>query len=175
MAISHAQFEMIHPFRDGNGRTGRICNINYITYKGLLEIPILFLSRYIILNKKEYYHRLAGITQRGDWKSWITYMLEAVRITSTDTYVRINSIIDAINAVEEELKNTDFLRPEQLIKVIFTQPFTRVKHLTDSGLYAENTGRKYLNRLVEMGILELKNIQGNHYYLNLELHRILSA
>lgn len=174
MAIAHAQFEAIHPFRDGNGRAGRICNINYITHAGLLERPILFMSRYIILNKDEYYHRLAGITQRGDWKEWILYMLEAVQQTAILTYVKINSILESISAVEEALHKTDIQRPEQLTKAIFTQPFTRVKHLTDSGIYAENTARKYLNKLVEMQILELKVIQGNHYYLNLELNRILA-
>ncbi len=174
MAISHAQFEIIHPFRDGNGRTGRICNINYITHQGLLDVPILFLSKYIIQNKEEYYHRLAAITQRGEWKKWILYMLEAVRFTSDDTYIKVNNILDAIDGVNEAIQNEDILRPEQLTKMIFTQPFTKVKHLTDAGVYAENTARKYLNILVDLQILERRSIQGNHYYLNLELNRILA-
>lgn len=174
MAIAHLQFEAIHPFRDGNGRTGRILNINYLTHQGQLEYPILYLSRHIILTKDEYYHRLAGVTQRGDWQNWILYMLRAIEATANVTYSKINAIIDAIEAVTVELATTEITKQQQLIKMIFTQPFTRIKHLTGAKLYAENTARKNLNKLVEMKILELKSINGNHYYLNLELDRILS-
>lgn len=174
MAVAHLQFEAIHPFRDGNGRTGRILNINYLTQQGQLDYPILFLSRHIINNKDEYYHRLAGVTQRGDWQNWILYMLQAIEITSRVTYSKINDIVDAIDGVREALAETTITKQEQMINMLFTHPFTRVKHLTEAKLYAENTARKNLNTLVGMGILELKIIQGNHYYQNLELHRILS-
>jgi Fic family protein len=175
MAIGHLQFEAIHPFRDGNGRTGRIFNINYITHKGYLDYPILFLSKYIVNNKNEYYSRLAGVTQRADWGNWISYILQAVEVTSNLTYSKINDILNAKEAILLAIiQDTDIIYPEQLVSMIFTQPFTRVKHLTDGKIYAENTARKYLNKLVEMHILENKSIQGNHYYLNLELSRILS-
>lgn len=174
MAIAHLQFEAIHPFRDGNGRTGRILNINFLTQQGQLDYPILYLSRHIIMSKDEYYHRLAGVTQRGDWQNWILYMLRAVENTARVTYIKINGILDAIEGVREALAETDITKQDQLIKMLFTQPFTRVKHLTDTKLYAENTARKNLNKLVEMGVLELKSMQGNHYYLNLELDRILA-
>jgi len=174
MAMAHVQFEAIHPFRDGNGRTGRILNINYLTHLGQLEYPILYLSRHIILTKDEYYQRLAGVTQRGDWQNWILYMLRAVEATSNVTYSKINGIIDAIEAVTHELAKTEITKQQQLIKMIFTQPFTRIKHLTEAKIYAENTARKNLNKLADMKILELKSIHGNHYYLNLELDRILS-
>ena len=174
MAIAHLQFEAIHPFRDGNGRTGRILNINYLTHEGQLGYPILFLSKHIIATKDDYYHRLAGVTQRGDWKNWILYILRAVEITSRITYIKINGILDARQAIREALATTAITKQDQLINMLFTQPFTRVKHLTDAKLYAENTARKNLNILVQMGILELKIIQGSHYYLNLELHRIIS-
>jgi len=175
MAIGHCQFESIHPFRDGNGRTGRVFNIHYLTQKGLLDLPILYLSRYIIENKEEYYIRLSSVTQQGEWKSWILYMLRAVENTAIITYNKINDIISAkdnILAVVES--DTDIKRPEQIIEMIFLQPYTKVRHLTENGLYAENTARNYLNKLSEMGILEKKVIQGHHYYLNLELNRILS-
>ena len=175
MAISHFQFEAIHPFRDGNGRTGRVFNIHYLTKKGLLDYPILYLSRYIIEHKADYYGGLAGVSQRGDWKSWIIYMLKAVEVTSRITFEKINRIIAGKDAILEAVeKSTDIRRPEQLIQLIFTQPYTRVKHLTDQGMYAENTARAYLNELVDLGVLEKRTYQGHHYYLNLELYGILA-
>jgi Fic family protein len=175
MAIGHYQFEAIHPFRDGNGRTGRVFNIHYLTKKGLLDIPILFLSRYIIENKDEYYRCLSSVSQKGEWENWILYMLKAVRVTSVITYNKINDIINAKEAILSAIeKDTEIIRPEQIVEMIFVQPYTKVKHLTDKGLYAENTARNYLNKLSGMGILDKKTIQGHHYYLNLELHRILS-
>jgi Fic family protein len=176
MAIGHYQFEAIHPFRDGNGRTGRIFNINYLAKKGLLDYPILFLSKYIIDNKEDYYAGLAGITQRGSWKNWLLYMLKAVEVTSNITYDKINDIIAArdaiLSAIEED---TDIQRPDQLVNAIFTQPFTKVRHLVTSRVYAENTARRYLDRLTEMAILEKREVGRGFYYLNLELYRILSA
>lgn len=175
MAIGHYQFEAIHPFRDGNGRTGRIFNINYLTQKGLLDYPILFLSKYIMENKEEYYSGLAGITQRGNWKNWILYMLKAVEVTANITYDKINDIIIAKEAIMRAvLEDTDIQRPDSLINSIFTQPFTRVQHLVKKGIYAENTARKYLDQLTEMGILEKRSVGKGHYFLNLELYRILS-
>ncbi|GAA4429541.1 Fic family protein [Pontibacter saemangeumensis] len=174
MAIGHFQFEAIHPFRDGNGRTGRVFNIHYLTKKGLLDYPILFLSRYIADHKDDYYACLAGVSQRGDWKSWLLYMLKAVEVTSSITYSKINDIIAAKDAILHAIAaDTEITRPEQLVNVIFTQPLTKVKHFTDSGTYVENTARKYLNQLAAMGILERRTMQGHHYYLNLELYRIL--
>ena len=175
MAIGHFQFEAIHPFRDGNGRTGRVFNIHYLTHKGLLDYPILFLSRYIMDHKADYYAFLSGVSQRGDWKSWIMYMLRAVETTASLTYDKINDLVSAKDAILQAIvTDTRIERPEQLVNSIFTQPFTKVKHLTDARLYVENTARKYLNQLEEMGILSKKVISGHHYYQNLELHRILS-
>lgn len=175
MVIGHFQFEAIHPFRDGNGRTGRILNIHYLTKKGLLDQPVLFLSRYIIEHKVDYYAYLAGVSQRGEWQQWILYMLKAVEITANLTYQKINDIIATRNAMLNVLeKETDIRRPEQLLLAIFTQPLTKVKHLTEVGYYAENTARNYLNLLSKMGMLEKKTIEGHHYYLNQELYRILA-
>jgi Fic family protein len=176
MAISHFQFEAIHPFRDGNGRTGRIFNIHYLTNKGLLDVPILFLSKYILDHKDDYYSGLLGVSQRGDWKNWLLFMLRAVENTSNLTFNKINEIMSAKESVLEYIKKDDrkFRDPEVLVKFIFTQPFTKVKHFVDAGIYAENTARDYLNRLCDLKILEKKEIEGHHYYLNLELYRILS-
>jgi len=176
MAIAHFQFEAIHPFRDGNGRTGRVLNINYLTNKKLLEIPILFLSRYILDYKDDYYSGLNGVSQRGNWKKWLLFMLRAIENTSNNTFDKINEIVSAKDSILEFVKNDDrkFRNPESLIELLFTQPFTKVKHLVDAGIYAENTARDYLNKLSTMKVLEKKDIEGHHYYLNLELYRILS-
>ncbi|MEQ8469913.1 MAG: Fic family protein [Marinoscillum sp.] len=175
MAIAHYQFEVIHPFRDGNGRTGRIFNINILTQKGLLDLPILFLSRFIIDNKSEYYSLLAGVTQRALWERWILYMLKAVETTANLTFNKINDILSAKEGIMQAMESeTKIRKPEQLIQMIFTQPLTKVSHLTDAKIYAEGTARNYLNQLVDLSILEKRTISGHHYYLNLELYRILS-
>ncbi len=173
MAIGHFQFEAIHPFRDGNGRTGRIFNIHYLTNKGLLDYPILFLSRYILEHKDDYYAGLSGITQRGLWENWLLFILKTVEVTANLTYNKINDIIGAKDAILKFISGeTEITRPELLVNALFTQPFTRVKHLEDT--YAENTARKYLDQLADLHILEKRTISGGAYYLNLELYRILS-
>jgi Fic family protein len=176
MAMAHFQFEAIHPFRDGNGRTGRIFNIHYLTHKGLLDLPILFLSRYIMDNKNDYYSGLMGVSQRGDWKTWLLYMLRAVETTSNLTYQKINDLLSAKDSMLAyvKAKNKKLRKPEQLVDMLFTQPYIKVKHLTDAKVYSEVTAREYLNKLAEQRILEKKSIEGRHYYLNQELFRILS-
>jgi len=175
MAIAHFQFEAIHPFRDGNGRTGRIFNINYLTNKGLLDLPILFLSRYILDHKEEYYNGLMGVSQRGDWKNWLLFMLSAVENTSVQTFDKINDIVAAKDSILEYIKKDNKLRkPVELIEFLFNQPFTKVKHLVEGGLYSENTAREYLNKLCDLKVMEKKELEGHHYYLNLELYRILT-
>ena len=176
MCIAHYQYEVIHPFPDGNGRTGRILNINYLTNKGLLDIPILFLSRYILDHKDDYYQYLADVSQRGNWNNWLLFMLDAIEKTSDITYTKINDIIETIDSILKYLKTE---RPklrniEKLIEFIFTQPYTKVRHLVEEGIYAENTAREYLNQLCELEVLEKQTIDGHHYYLNKELYRILS-
>ncbi len=172
MAIGHFQFEAIHPFRDGNGRTGRIFNIHYLTKKGLLDFPILYLSRYILEHKEAYYEGLAGITQRASWQQWLLYMLKAVEVTANLTYHKINELVDAKDSILDLLTTENFSKPEMLVNALFTQPFTRVKHLQPA--LAENTARKYLDQLVKMNVVEKRMISGGAYYLNLELHRILA-
>lgn len=176
MAMGHLQFEAIHPFRDGNGRTGRLFNIHFLTHKGLLDLPILFLSKFILDRKEDYYAFLAGVTQRAAWKDWLLFMLKAVEKTSTDTYNKINDILTTKDSILHVLETeTAISRPESLVEAIFTQPYTKVKHLTEKKIYAENTARQYLNRLAEMGIVERREISGGHYYVNLELYRILGG
>lgn len=175
MAIAHFQFEAINPFRDGNGRTGRVFNIHYLTAKGLLDFPILFLSRYILDNKTDYYAGLQGVSQRGNWEEWILFMLNAVEHTSKITYHKINEIISFKDAILEYIKKKGkFLNTNELIEFVFNQPYTKVNQLVEQSMYAEKTARKYLNELCNMGLLEKKTIEGKDYYLNLELCRIMS-
>ena len=141
-----------------------------------MDVPILFLSRYILDHKEDYYSGLTGVSQRGDWKNWFLFMLRAIENTSNITFHKINDIVSVRDTILEYIKKDKrkFREPEDLIKFLFTQPFTKVKHLVDAGIYAENTARDYLNRLCNMQVLEKKEIEGHHYYLNLELYRILS-
>lgn len=176
MAIGHFQFEAIHPFRDGNGRTGRILNINYLTLKSQIDYPILFLSRYIQNNKEDYYSALAGVSQRGSWSTWLLFMYRAVSSTANLTFDKINEITASKDSILQYLQShkTDFKKLEVLVEYIFKQPFTKVNHFTNDGVYAEKTARGYLNELAELGVLEKMEISGKHYYKNIELHRILS-
>ena len=175
MCIAHFQFEAIHPFRDGNGRVGRIMNLHIITRYHQLDLPILYLSRYILEHKTDYYEGLAGVSQRGDWKSWILYMLKAVEWTAKLTLRKVNDIIENKEEILQVIRDqTNIRRPEELAEAIFTQPYTKVNHLVDHGLYAENTARNYLNELAELQVLEKKEIKGKHYYINPALVEILS-
>jgi Fic family protein len=176
LAIAHFQFEAIHPFRDGNGRTGRIFNIHILINKGLLDLPILFLSKYIIQHKEDYYQGLMGVSQSGDWKTWIMYVLDSIEQTANDTYNKINEIVTSkeaiLNFIEKEAKSIK--KKEELVNILFSQPYIKVKTLQEKKIYSENTARDYLNKLAELKILEKKTIEGHHYYLNTELYRILS-
>jgi len=175
MIIGHLQFEAIHPFADGNGRTGRILNGLYLVQNGLLDTPILYMSRYILKTKADYYHHLSGVTQRGDWKSWIIYMLEVVEKTSWMTFELINRISDSRIQIQEALEEREKIHKiDQLLDVLYTMPITTVKHLVGRKIYSENTARSTLNKLVDLGVLEKVVLEGHHYYKNLELYDILS-
>ena len=133
------------------------------------------MSKYIIEHKSDYYSLLAGVTQRTLWEQWILYMLRAVENTANLTFDKINDILEAKDGILEAIhEDTKIRKADKLIQMIFTQPLTKVSHLTDAKIYAEATARNYLNELSEMGILEKRTISGHHYYLNLELYRILS-
>ena len=175
MAIAHYQFEAIHPFRDGNGRTGRIFNLHYLTQQRLLDQPTLYLSRYILAHKTDYYAALAGVSQRADWPTWLLFMLRAVAETANSTFDKIDRILAAQAAVLALVaREKTIRRPELLVQKIFTQPITRVRHLTADGSFAQNTARTYLNRLAELRLLQKSTLRGNDYYLNPELYSILA-
>lgn len=115
------------------------------------------------------------MSQRGDWRAWLLFMLRAVEATATLTFRKINDIVSARDAVLAAVRqDTKILRPDQLVEHMFTHPITRVKHLTDAGLYAAKTARDYLNLLAEQRLLEKRELRGHHYYLNRELYEILA-
>jgi Fic family protein len=175
MAISHYQFEAIHPFSDGNGRTGRILNTLTLISKGLLSHPILYLSKYIINNKDSYYHNLNGVSSRGDWERWLTYMLTAVDETANYTIMKIEEITkqfeDTRSHAEKHFPKLDFA----VIEAIFTQPYIKAIHLLSNKIKSRNTARKYLDQLCDIQILELRQIGNENIYINTDLVRILES
>jgi len=154
MAIAHYQFEAIHPFSDGNGRTGRVLNILYLIEQGLLSLPILYLSRYIVLNKADYYRLLLGVTQRQEWQEWVLYMLKAVEYTArwtTDKIAATRQLVDITTQhIRDHLPN---VYSHELIEIIFQQPYCRISNLVDSGIAKRQTASSYLQQLCEIGVL----------------------
>jgi Fic family protein len=128
-----------------------------------------------VQNKEGYYNGLNAVSQRGNWHEWMMYMLTAIEQTANTTWDKINNIVSVQTDILTYLKDKmpKIRRPDDLVDAIFTQPFTKVKHLTDQKIYAENTARNYLNELCKIGMLEKKELEGHHYYKNIELHRIL--
>ncbi len=154
MAVLHYQFEAIHPFIDGNGRTGRILNVLSLIQAGLLDIPTLYLSRYIVRTKGDYYRLLQGVTERGDWEPWVLYILQAVEVTATWTNARIRAIRDLMLHTAEHVKAAaPNLYSHDLIQVIFAQPYVRIAHLIDSGIAERHAASRYLKQLASIGVV----------------------
>ncbi len=176
MCVAHYQFEAIHPFQDGNGRTGRIINLLYLLSKGLLSQPVLYLSKYIIQNKEDYYHRLSGVTQRNAWEAWITFMLEATEKTSLHTHVRINEILAQMEATLEYAKGKMKWYTKELNEVIFSQPYIKPDLIGDAiDKTSRTTLTKYMNELVAHKILSTRKDGLRVYYINDDLIRILEG
>lgn len=155
MAIAHYQFEAIHPFPDGNGRTGRVLNILYLIDKRLLDIPVLYLSRYIIENKDNYYSLLSKVTKDGEWEKWIIYMLDAVEQTAQWTTSKIRAIKDLMDHTLEYVSDTSpKIYRYELIELIFVQPYCRINYLTEAGIAKRQTASNYLKELCEIGVVE---------------------
>ena len=172
MCLAHYQFETIHPFSDGNGRTGRILNVLNLCMSGFIQFPILYLSKYILDNKSDYYYHLSGVSQRGAWKNWLIFMLKAIISTAHHTLSMINNIVDAEEFVKAKIKrDIPQLDKEKLVKLLFTQPFITVKMLEQNRIGTEKTCRKYLEALtsVPVNILKRISISGRVYYMNIEL------
>ena len=174
LALIHYQFEAIHPFGDANGRTGRILNILYLIDQDLLDIPILYLSRYIIQHKSEYYSRLRRVTENEEWEEWIVFMLNAVRETADWTYDRIQAIKslldETIAACKEKLPK---IYSYDLVEEIFLQPYCKPAYLVDAGIGNRQTAMKYLKALEDIGILASVRIGKERIYVNTRLFELL--
>jgi len=174
LAILHYQFESIHPFYDGNGRTGRILNILYLIINGLLDIPILYLSSYINDNKSEYYKLLNKVNKNDEWENWIIYMLKAVEVTSNKTVEKINSIKNLLKKtllVAQE-KAAKVYRKE-LIELLFEHPYSKIEYVVERLGVERKAASRYLKKLEYIGILKSQKIGRETIYINTELIEIL--
>ena len=174
MAIIHHQFESIHPFYDGNGRTGRIINILYLILKDLLDIPVLYLSRYIITHKADYYRLLQEVRTEDKWEEWILYILEAVEQTSLETIELINSISDLMIKIQDKIsQELPKIYSKDLVEILFMHPYTKIDFLVDRLNITRKTASKYLNELENIGILENIQIKNSKFFINIELFNLL--
>ena len=154
MAIIHYQFEAIHPFIDGNGRTGRVLNILYLIEQELLTLPILYLSHYIVQNKQDYYQLLRGVTQNANWQPWIIYMLKAVEQTAKWTTEKIAAVRQLIEHTTDHVRQKlPKIYTYELVRVIFEQPYCRIGNLVDNCIAKRQTASVYLKQLCDIGVL----------------------
>jgi len=176
MAVIHYQFEAIHPFFDGNGRTGRILNTLYLVKQGLLDLPILYLSRYINLHKAKYYQLLHNVSFKNEWEPWVLFMLEATEETAIYTKTKIRNIRqlyeDTLAQGKRDLPPRVF-SPE-LIEVIFSQPYTKIETLVKANIAKRKTAAEYLKELEKLGILKSEKAGKEMLYLNIKLYEILA-
>ncbi|MCT7470921.1 Fic family protein [Aliarcobacter cryaerophilus] len=174
MAIIHHQFESIHPFYDGNGRTGRIINILYLILKDLLDIPVLYLSRYIITHKADYYRLLQEVRTKDKWEEWILYMLDAVEKTSLETIELINNISDLMIKTQDKIsQDLPKIYSKDLVEILFMHPYTKIDFLVVKMGLHRHTASTYLNELENIGILKPIKIGRSKYFINLELFDML--
>ena len=176
LAVLHYQFEAIHPFRDGNGRTGRILLILYLLQQRLLEQPILFLSRYIIEHKAHYYRLLREVTETGAWEPWILYVLRAVEATAETTVLKIEGIGDLLARMVEEgrLKLPKRTFSKELIEQLFVRPYCKIRHLEEAGLAARVSASRYLHDLADAGLVAKVKSGKEILFVNERLVKLLA-
>ncbi|OQY01235.1 MAG: addiction module protein [Desulfobacteraceae bacterium 4572_130] len=173
MAIIHYQFESIHPFYDGNGRTGRIINILYLILKDLLDLPILYLSRYIIKNKSDYYYLLQEVRTKNNWDEWILFMLSAIQQTSKETIQTIHQIRKMMLEAKDIIrKKESSIYSKDLLEVLFNHPYTKIHHVAEYLSIHRQTASKYLNKLTKLGILDKVKLGKENYYINVRLYNL---
>lgn len=175
MALVHYQFEAIHPFPDGNGRTGRILNVLYLVDRGLLNLPVLYLSRYIIDHKPAYYEGLRRVTEDAAWEDWILYMLGAVEQTSLRTREQITAILTLMETVRERVqREAPGVYSKDLIEQIFRQPYCKIQFLERAGMGTRQTCAKYLRELERLGVLRGQKVGREVYFINQALFELLT-
>lgn len=175
LGLLHYQFEAIHPFIDGNGRTGRIINILFLVEKELLDLPVLFLSHYILRTKPTYYEGLKNVTEKNSWADWVLYMLQGIETTAIETQEKVNKILNAIeNAQKVVQKNARKIYSKDLIEVIFQNPYCKIRFLEDARIAKRQTASMYLQTLEKLGLLKSIKKGQEKYYINDILIKILS-
>lgn len=174
MAIIHYQFESIHPFYDGNGRTGRIINILYLVLQELLDIPILYLSRYITQNKAEYYQVLQDVRTKEDWEHLVLYFLKGIEVTAKETIILITNISNLMQQYKTDIQEKlPKIYSQDLINILFKNPYTKIEFLEKELKVSRQTASIYLDKISELGMLEKTKMGKSNYYLNTGLIKVL--
>ncbi|REG83617.1 Fic family protein [Algoriphagus antarcticus] len=175
MAIIHFQFESIHPFYDGNGRTGRIINILYLILGGLQKIPILYLSSHIIRNKADYYRLLQGVRENGDWENWLSYMISGVENTARETIILIENLKVLMAEMKIQLRDNYKFYSQGLLNNLFKHPYTKIEFIVRDLGVSRITAANYLNKLAEDGVLRKEKLGTGNYYVNEKLFALLTV
>lgn len=173
MGVIHLQFESIHPFYDGNGRTGRIINILYLINQKLLNLPILYLSNYIIKNKKEYYELLQTVRSENRWEEWLIYMIDSVEKTSMDTIELITQIKRLMQKSKVQLRTNYKFYSQDLLNNLYKHPYSKIEFLVKDLKVSRLTAANYLNQLAKDGLLRKEKLGKSNYYINEELFELL--
>ena len=173
MALIHHQFESIHPFYDGNGRTGRIVNVLYLVKEGLLDIPVLYLSSYIVRTKADYYRLLQTVREQDRWEEWVLYMLEAVELTAGQSIATIQAIKAALLDYKHRIRSGFKFYSQDLINNLFTHPYTKIEFMQRDLGVSRVTATKYLDALAEGGFVRKQRFGRSNYYVNLALTALL--
>lgn len=167
MAAGHYQFEAIHPFTDGNGRTGRVLNLLYLVEQGLLDIPVLYLSRHILRDKAAYYSGLQAVTDAGAWEPWLLYMLRGVTETATWTMNKVVALRQLLTDTAERMRReAGQIYSRELAELVFVRPYCRIAHVVDAGLAKRQTASAYLKELAAIGILREVKLGREKVFLN---------
>lgn len=176
MAVGHYQFEAIHPFTDGNGRTGRVLNILYLVDQGLLELPVLYLSRYIIQHKDDYYRLLLSVTKEGDWQPWLVFMLSAIKETAQWTTDKIRTVKTLVEHTANYVRETEpSLYSRELVEQTFIQPYCRISNLVEAGIAHRETASKYLKALSKIGVLKEIKVGREKLFVHPKFLRLLTT
>jgi Fic family protein len=174
MALIHFQFESIHPFYDGNGRTGRIINILYLVLEGLQDLPILYLSSYIIRNKRLYYQYLQDVRDHQEWENWILFLIKGVEETAKETILLVRAIKQLMLQNKNFLRNHYKFYSQDLLNHLFKHPYTKIEFLARDLGVSRLTASGYLNRMAEDGLLEKRKLGRGNFYIHHELMKLLS-
>lgn len=175
MAVGHYQFEAIHPFTDGNGRTGRVLNSLFLIQENLLTLPILYLSRYIIQNKADYYRLLLQVTREQEWEPWLLYILKGVEETASWTTAKIAAIRALSDQTTEHVRTSlPKVYSHELVSLLFELPYCRISNLTEAGIAKRQTASLYLKQLVKIGVLNEVSAGKEKLFINPRLMQLLT-